>query len=328
MIFNDRIHGRVVIKEPVIVELIKSPSLQRLKKIDQIGYPVLFGRGFSRFEHSLGVFLLLRRFNAPLEEQIAGLIHDVSHTVFSHCIDYALDEESEKTHKFQDDVFRDFVKNSEIPSILEKHGIDVDYVLDEKNFPLKEKPLPDLCADRIDYTLRTAVVFEEITREEALNFLDKLKVIDDNWVFEDFDTAKKFAELFRFMNVVYYASLKSAVMLKSVGNVIKYALKRGYISREDLFTTDNEVLKKIRKFRKVDKNLDLLLRRMEGKTKFKIDRKNYNVHTFCKSRIVDPLFKHGNSIKRLSEVDKKWAEIIEIELKPKEYFIRFFDRKI
>lgn len=325
MILNDRIHGRIEIKEPVIIELINSPSIQRLKGIDQIGFPTFFKERFSRFEHSLGVFLLLRRFKAPLEEQIAGLIHDVSHTVFSHCVDYALDEESEKTQKFQDGIFKNFVMNSEIPSILENYGIRVDYIIDDENFPLKEKPLPDLCADRIDYSLRTAVVFREITREKALNFLNELEVFDNNWVFKNLQTAKEYAELFRLMNSKYYASLKSAAMLKSVGDVLKHSLEKKYITRDDLFTTDDEVLKKIRRFRKSDKRLDLLLRRMEGKTKFKVDKKNYSIHTFCKSRVVDPLFKHENSIKRLSEIDKKWAKIVKEELRPKEYFIKFFD---
>jgi len=38
MRYKDPIYGEVEITEPVIVELINSPSLQRLKGIDQAGY--------------------------------------------------------------------------------------------------------------------------------------------------------------------------------------------------------------------------------------------------------------------------------------------------
>ncbi len=89
MIINDAIYGKYKINEPVLVELIKSRPMQRLKKIAQLGIPDRFYhiRGFSRFEHSLGVMLLLRKLNASLEEQAAGLLHDVSHTAFSHVVD-------------------------------------------------------------------------------------------------------------------------------------------------------------------------------------------------------------------------------------------------
>jgi HD superfamily phosphohydrolase len=82
------------------------------------------------------------------------LIHDVSHGAFSHCLDYVFDEGSQKEQTHQDNIFEKFVKESGIPRILETYGIDINYVVDDKNFPLKERLLPDLCADRIDYILR------------------------------------------------------------------------------------------------------------------------------------------------------------------------------
>src|SRR3989338_5650431 len=164
MNIKDRVYGNVEISEPVLLEIINSPTLQRLKDIDQAGYfePHFSGTRHSRFEHSVGVCSLLKNYGAPIEEQIAGLIHDVSHSAFSHCIDYVLDVGSEKEHNHQDNVFDEFVRKSEIPEILKKYNLDLDYILDDQNFPLKEKDLPDLCADRIDYSLRTATVFKEI----------------------------------------------------------------------------------------------------------------------------------------------------------------------
>ncbi len=163
MIYQDRIYGKIEIKESIILELIKSPSLQRLKGISQGAHAPIFFKilklPFSkcrvyRFEHSLGVFILLKIFGAPLEEQIAGLIHDLSIPVFSHSIDYAIKEGSETEHSFHDKIHEKFVKNTEIPQIIKKFGFKIDYILDDKNFPLKERPLPELCADRIDYSIR------------------------------------------------------------------------------------------------------------------------------------------------------------------------------
>ena len=67
--------------------------------------------------------------------------------MFSHAIDYAFDDkESGKHQAFQDNNHEKFVLNSEIPEILEKFGIDIHYILNDKNFPLRENKIPDICA--------------------------------------------------------------------------------------------------------------------------------------------------------------------------------------
>lgn len=331
MTYQDRIYGEIEIETPVILELVNSKPLQRLKNIDQAGYPLTYYNPLSlavseikhnRFEHSLGVYYLLKRFGASLEEQVAGLIHDVSHATFSYCIDYVLDVGSQKEQNHQDNVFNDFIKKSEIPGILKKHGIDMGYILEKENFPLLEKLLPDLCADRIDYSLRTAVIFREATKKESDYFLGNLVAINNNWVFQNFESAKKYAELFLKMNTFYFAGIHSAVMFRTVGDTLRYALEKGYISEADLYTTDEEVLGKIKQ-NLGDEKLESLFDRMENKVKFKNDPQNYDAHVFCKSRIVNPLFKDKGGIKRVSEADTEWKEILEREMQPKEYFIKF-----
>ena len=323
MKYTDRVYGNFEITEPLILELINSSILQRLKEIDQAGYfePYFPGTAHSRFEHSIGVYLLLKNYNAPAEEQIAGLIHDVSHSAFSHCIDYVLDTGSEKEHNHQDNVFDEFVRKSEIPKILKKYNFGLEYILDDKNFPLKEKDLPDLCADRIDYSLRTAVIFGEI--ENGKYFIDNLTTKDGKWILKNFESAKKYAELFLKLNTDYYSGLPSAVMFKTVGDYLRYALSKNYISETDLYTTDKIVLGKIEPHIKIDSKLSLLFDRMNNKIGFKNNPTNYDGKVFCKSRVVNPLCWHNGKIKRFSEIEPGWADIIKEESKPKEYFLKF-----
>lgn len=323
MKYTDRVYGNFEITEPVILELINSSTLQRLKEIDQIGYfePHFPGTAHSRFEHSIGDYLLLKMYGAPIEEQIAGLIHDVSHSAFSHCIDYVLDAGSEKEHNHQDNVFDEFVRKSEIPEILKKYNLDLDYILDDKNFPLKENDLPDLCSDRIDYSLRTATIFKEIENEKY--FIDNLTTKDGKWIFKNFGSAEKYAELFLKLNTDYYAGLPSAVMFRTVGDYLRYALSKNYISETDLYTTDKIVLEKIEPHIKTDSQLSLLFDRMNNKIGFRNDPNDYNGKVFCKSRVVNPLCWHEGKIKRVSDVKPSWNDIIERESKPKEYFLKF-----
>lgn len=325
MIYQDRIYGQFEIEEPVILELINTYSLQRLKKVEQAGYfePFIYsGDNLTRFEHSLGVYFLLKKYNAPLEEQIAGLIHDVSHSAFSHCIDYILIEGSGKHQNHQDNVFEKFVKNSELPKILKKYNLDINYILDDENFFLKEKGLPDLCADRIDYSLRTALVYKFADRKKIDYFLNNLTVKDNEWLFKDFASAKKYADLFLKMNRENYSGLASAAMFAAVGNCLRYAMEKGYVLKDDLYTVDEIVLSKI-KNNLNDEKLNLLWQRMNNKIGFINNPQNYDTHIFCKSRIVDPFYFDNGKIKRVSDIDKDWQKIIKKESIPKEYFIKF-----
>lgn len=331
MKYRDRVYGEFEITEPVILELINCPSLQRLKDIDQAGYRPLWVKpdvdtgeyDHSRFAHSLGVYLLLRKYNVPLEEQIAGLIHDVSHSAFSHCIDYVLEAGSEKEHNHQDNLFDDYVRKTEIPEIISRFGFDLEYILNDKNFPLKEKDLPDLCADRIDYSLKTAIIFSELSEQDKNYLLENLTTENNNWVFKNFESAKKYAELFLKLNTIYYASFASAVMYRTVGDCLRYALQKGYISKNDLYATDKIVIEKVKIFLDKDEKLKLFWERMNNRIGFKNDPDNFDREVFCKSRVVDPLCRHNGKIKRVSQIEPSWSIILKEESKPKRYFIKF-----
>ena len=325
MIYKDRIYGKVKISEPVILDLINSKSLQRLKGVDQAGYfkPYFPNKGYSRFEHSLGVYILLKKYGVSLEEQIAGLIHDVSHSVFSHCIDYVLDSGSHTEQNHQDNIFNEFVRKSDIPAILKNHSFDLDYILDDKNFPLKEKDLPDLCADRIDYSLREIVNYGKSDNIYIDSILDNLIIRDKSWIFKNLESAKKYAESFRIMNNEFWAGNISALMFITVGGYLKHALEEKYISENDLYTTDKEIIDKINIFLDKDERLKLFWDRMNNKISFSFNRKDYDCSVLCKSRIVDPLCIYNGNVLRVSEIDKSWKNIVEKESKPKEYHIKF-----
>lgn len=325
MIYKDRIFGTVKITEPVILEILKTKTFQRLKGVDQAGYftPFFPRAAFSRYGHSLGVYLLLKKYNAHLPEQVAGLIHDVSHSAFSHCIDYILSSKSQKHHDHQDNIHENYVKNSGISAILLKHKFDLEYILDDKNFPLKENLLPDICADRIEYSLRVANVYDGLPSKKVKFFLKNLTVINNQWVFKNFEAAYQFARLFSRLNTKYMSGIESAVMFRTVGDYLKYSLNKKYISKSDLYTTDREVLNKVSKNLKRDAHLRLLFDRMNNKIGYKNDPQDYDTQVFCKSRIIDPLCVYKGKIKRVSQVDYSWKKVLAAQSKPKEYFLKF-----
>src|ERR1700744_259956 len=98
---NDRGYGKISVDDAGILDLIGCPTFQRLRGIKQAGpsalaYPF---KDVTRFEHSLGVYTLLRRLGASHKEQIAGLLHDISHTAFSHAVDFLVTSEEQDHHE-------------------------------------------------------------------------------------------------------------------------------------------------------------------------------------------------------------------------------------
>lgn len=319
----DRVYGEIEITDPVIIDLINSPTLERLKGVDQAGYFELSfpGTRHSRFEHSVGVYALLTRYGASLEERIAGLIHDVSHTAFSHCADYVLADSGAK-QDHQDNTFKTFVRASTIPEILAAHGFDLERILDDRNFPLKETLLPDLCADRIDYSLRWAVIAYG-KDAQADSFLEHLTAEKNTWIFRDFESAQAYAELFRQLNATYFSGIQSATMFRTVGDYLKHALAKRYITEQDLYTTDSEVLEKIAAHLDTDAELRLYHRRMNGETGIVSNPSDYDARVSCKSRVVDPLCRHEGAIRRVSDINPAWKTVLAEESEPKVYFLKF-----
>lgn len=207
-IIEDKIYGEELIKDPVIIDLLtNSPSVQRLKRISQFGVPDKYHcfKGFSRYEHSVGVMMLLRKLDAPLEEQVAGLLHDVSHRAFSHVYDWVVEDRTQNKalELSQDLLHDDFIKNSELPEILLRHGLDPDRISDYHNFPLLEKDIPELCADRVDYSLREMPILI------AHEIFYGLYVFNDTIVCRNRRIASKFGRAFLSLQTNHWGGFES-----------------------------------------------------------------------------------------------------------------------
>ena len=323
MQIKNEIYGDFDISEEVLIELMGSRAIQRLKGIDETGYSKVFHpKQKNRYDHSINVFLLLRKYNASLEEQIAGLLHDISHYAFSHVIDYILKEGDTEKQDLQDRSKKKFFLNSTIPSILEKYGYDWEYIAEEEHFSLLEQSLPDICADRLEYSLTDFVAFLDMDISEVKEIIGHIKVNPKNkWYFDDAEVGYEYAKLFKDLNDRYFSGLLSANMFKSIKDFVKYALEKEYIDEKDLETEDQYVIDKCLKYIEKDEILDKYWKRMNNKNCFYEDENNYEEIIYCKSRVVDPLCLVNNELKRVSEVYKEWEMIVKEEAVVKKHFL-------
>lgn len=308
MLIQDRVFGQQKIDEPVILDLLATPQMQRLKGIHQLGFVDLIGWGtdYYRWEHSLGVFFGLRHFGASLKEQIAGLLHDISHTVYSHSLDYLY--KLERTQDFADRFVKKFYQGTELGQVLLKHGVRPQEVWSAKEHALLEQPMPKLCLDRVDYTYRDSLVTNQATPEEVQTNLARLINFQGQLVFKTTEAAKWFGLKYIEMNDVYWDSIQATFYYRKFSEIVDFALKQGIITNDDLFTTDDQLVKKLdqSKSRKIQKELEFL--RSQPKL-VASNKSDYDVRTFGKVRWVDPVvLVDSKQTKPLTKLDSQYKQ--------------------
>ena len=238
------IYGNETIDESVLQELIECPSVQRLKNIHQYGviYYAWKAQEFSRYTHSIGVMVLLRRFGASLNEQIAGLLHDVSHTIFSHLGDHMFKQHSEK-NSYQDDIHRWYIQQTEIPKILTHYGISVDDILHKNGkFKMLEQDLPDVCCDRLEYNLYGGLIEDLLTIPDIHRILNHVSYENGQWLFTDRIYAKQYANISLYLTKNNFASAWNQMTNEWMAQALHRALDLNAIDMRDIhFSVDDTV---------------------------------------------------------------------------------------
>lgn len=240
---NDFLYGKVDLPE-VFADLLNTEALKRLAGVHQSGAIYLVNPDIchSRLEHAIGVMILIRKLGGSELEQIAGLLHDISHTAFSHVGDYVFDNTDEDYHE---KVFAEILFNSEIPDVLMKYGYSANQII-YGEFNILEQPLPSLCADRLDYTLRDGFYAGLFTRQRIITFLNAVILKDGKIAINLQSEVLWINEMFKRLNdevfnlpLYLYANGKMAELIKGF-------LLKGILTEKDLFKTDTLLLNKIR----------------------------------------------------------------------------------
>ncbi len=241
-------YGIVDVEEPVILELIDSPAFQRLKEVHQYGvsFYTTHKEEFTRYSHSLGVFYLLKANNRPLNEQIAGLLHDVSHTAFSHVGDWVFNKEFAEID-YQNSIHEVFLEETGLVTILKKYNINPKDILpEEKTAPALEKPRPNASADRLDYSIQGGYHQNFLTKEEAIEIFNDCKYIENRWICTKPALMSKVIKFTLFMTETCFSSPQNYLSSRWLADAIIKALEIHLISKDEFhFGTDNVIWNKL-----------------------------------------------------------------------------------
>jgi len=305
MNYSDPIYGSIVINEPVLLDLLKSQAMQRLHGVLQHGVSALVGVTLptSRFQHSVGVMLLVRRLGAGIEEQIAALLHDVSHTAFSHVIDYVFD--GHNTQGFHEEKKIEYVSGTDIPATLAKHGYDWLDFMDEEIFSLLEQPSPHLCADRLDYFLRDARDLGLASDSEVTTAVEHLRNYKGRIITTDLTSAGWLGYTFIAADKASWANFREVGLYELTARAIRRGLEIGVLTEADIWGTDQPAWEKLQT--STDAHLQYNLQRVHASTRFVWDEVKPEFRVSTKLRTIDPDILINGSIQPLSAIDHDFA---------------------
>lgn len=293
-----------------LLKIYNLEHMQRLKGIDQSGSPAYWNGipKFNRLDHSLDVLWLVQNFGGDLQEQISALTHDISHTVFSHVADVFFGIEN-----YQDTIHEWFLQQTKIAEVIQGHDwTEKDIMPDKPGFTRLEQSLPDMCADRIAYNLRTGLVFKMITQKNIKFIASNLRFEEGKWFFVSKAAAKKFAKLPLHFTEHFWGSADHMVVYFITSKILKRAFLLQRVTQHDMnFGTDLQVLEKLKACD--DEEVTRLIAKAHyPKTAYHLLEDDEGTPDFIpkpKFRGIDPLVmnKHSKKLKRLSELDEEFA---------------------
>ena len=267
---RDNLHDRIPLSS-ADVALIETPEFLRLDRIQQLGFvsKVWPGAKHTRFEHSLGVYHLMRQAIAALDwvygaewlspearrtASAAALLHDIGHYPFSHGI-----EELGPPVLPHEDAARRIIERGEVAAVLRDFWhVEPRRVADFINPP---GPLPEedrllrgllsgaLDVDKLDYLPRDArscnVPYGGV---DTPRLLDSLRVAEIDGLRRIVVTEKGISPLYSLINArqemfdnVYWHHTNRACMVMLL-RAVQDALTDGYLSAQDLTNHDDVTL--------------------------------------------------------------------------------------
>ena len=307
-----------------LVEYASVPEMQRLKGISMISACehtklVPFNFFHTRYEHSIGVALIVWNFTKDKKQTIAGLYHDIATPAFSHVVDYIHGdyETQESTEEYTEKIISESKK---IMTLLERDGISIDAIKDYHLYPIADNDSPRLSADRLEYTLSDGVVTQDAFSLESIDRIYKDLTIlknedgEDEIGFKNLKIAEEYIERATKLWHLFSGNNENGMIMQFWTDILSKMVKEKYITEEDLYKySEQQIVEKIRNCsnKKISKAFEIFsnsekIERSETEVKDK-----YCISVKTKKRYTDPLVQINGDAIRIDIASEKGKRIIE-----------------
>lgn len=299
-------------------EFAATPPMQRLKQVgmncgcEYTRFPRFAEIGpYSRYDHSLGVALIVWHFTGSVEQTLAGLFHDVTTPVFAHVVDF-LNGDHLRQESTEAGVAECLAAWPEVTALLEKYRVTPEDISDYHRYPIADNDSPALSADRLEYSLGNLLNYGFADYQSLEGMYRDLSVGQDEkgqpeLTFRTPEIAAAFARGALRNSRVYVAD-EDRFSMQSLADLLRLALERGVVTQRDLWTAEPAVIGMLGR----DMVCDQLWRRFCGYSRILRSQERPEagewVRVNAKKRYIDPLV---SGMGRVSQWDNTFRRELE-----------------
>ncbi len=286
-----------------LAQLAGTPPMQRLRQVgmncgcEYTRFPQFVNcRPYSRFDHSMGTALIIWHFTGDKAAAAAGLLHDIATPVFAHVIDFLRGDHLKQ--EATEIGTREIIERSpEIQAVLRGHGLTTAQTADYHRYPVADNDTPRLSADRLEYTLGNLVNFGFGSRADVQRLYRDIAVLQapDGAPELGFCTeaaALEFAVLALRCSGVYVADADRFAM-QTLAELVRGAVERGILCEKDLYTTEPQVIQKLRKEPVSAQQWERFTQYSRMRTEKTRPAQGLWLQVNAKKRFIDPLIQEG-----------------------------------
>ena len=230
-------------------------ATDRMQRLDSVGmncgceytnFPI-FNKidPYSRYEHSVGVGLIVWHFTGDVQQSVAALFHDIATPVFSHVVDF-MNGDHVRQESTESQTTAMIASSPALQECLRRAGLQTCDVNDYHRFPVADNDTPRLSADRLEYTLGNVVNYGVGSRETVAAWYNNLVVGRndegvDELMFRELQIAEPFA-LAAIQMSHLYVSDEDRFSMQMLAELMAKHIRRGVLSEADLYTTELQVI--------------------------------------------------------------------------------------
>lgn len=231
------------------------PIVQRLKGIGLLcgtDWTELYKNRFyySRFDHSVGVALIIWHFTHDKAQTLAGLFHDIATPVFSHVSDFRKGDALTQT--LTEEPTSQILRNSkDLESLLFDDRLTFEQIEDYHIYPIADNEIPCLSADRLEYMFPSGMVLDgSWTMEEIRQCYEDIEILKnedgkDELGFKTLETAELYCEHFCLIGHMLQLN-EDKLTLHLLGQIMNLAVKTGILLEDDFMTkSEREIIQKL-----------------------------------------------------------------------------------
>ena len=265
---------------------------------------------YSRYDHSLGVALIIYHFTNDMKQAVAGLFHDIATPTFSHVIDFLNNDHL--TQESTEDGTREIIEqSSDIQTLLKKYHLTTDEVCDYHMYPIADNDTPKLSADRLEYTLNNVINFNFGSLEDSKTIYENIIVSKNEYnelelQFKDEQYAIQFANYSLQCSKIYVADADRYSM-QHLAELLKQAIEDHVLVYEDLYQNEPFVIHKLKQNETYNKQWQAFKNQSTiYKSTDPVDSSYRMIH--AKKRYIDPYILNKG---RVTTIDTNYNQLLQ-----------------